>query len=65
MTRLPIVTGPQVVRALERGGFVIRIKGSHHFLRHSDDPTTKPWFPSMAAKILDGQSCARFSTTLG
>ena len=46
MTRLPIVTGRQVVRALERGGFnVIRIKGSHHFLRHSDDPTRQTVVP--------------------
>ena len=38
MARLPMLTGRQVVRALERAGFaVIRIKGSHHFLRHNQD----------------------------
>ena len=36
--RLPVVSGKQVDKALERGGFaVLRIKGSHHFLRHSED----------------------------
>jgi predicted RNA binding protein YcfA (HicA-like mRNA interferase family) len=40
MSRLPTLTGRQVLRALERGGFsVIRIKGSHHFVRHDVDPT--------------------------
>jgi predicted RNA binding protein YcfA (HicA-like mRNA interferase family) len=30
-----------VVAALRRGGFsVIRVKGSHHFLRHSDGRAT-------------------------
>ena len=39
MARLPVLTGRQVVRALERGGFVvIRTKGSHHVMRHSADP---------------------------
>ncbi|MDI7278074.1 MAG: type II toxin-antitoxin system HicA family toxin, partial [Anaerolineae bacterium] len=37
MTRLPRVTGQRLVDALGRAGFrVIRTKGSHHFLRHSD-----------------------------
>ena len=37
MTRLPRVTGREVVAALRRAGFeVARIKGSHHFLRHPD-----------------------------
>ena len=35
--RLPAVTGRQVIRALEREGWrVKRIKGSHHFMTHSD-----------------------------
>ncbi|MDP3895704.1 MAG: type II toxin-antitoxin system HicA family toxin [Mesorhizobium sp.] len=35
MPRLPVVTGRVVLKALERGGFVVvRIKGSHHFMRH-------------------------------
>ncbi|MFN8526865.1 MAG: type II toxin-antitoxin system HicA family toxin [Chloroflexota bacterium] len=37
MSRLPRVTGRQVVVALRRAGFeVVRTKGSHHFLRHGD-----------------------------
>ena len=46
MARLPMVTGRDVVRALERGGFsVIRIKGSHHFIRHDTDPTRQTVVP--------------------
>ena len=41
MAKLPAVTGKEVVRALERAGFVVvRIKGSHHFMRHPDGRTT-------------------------
>lgn len=37
MTRLPRVTGKQVIAALARAEFaVVRVRGSHHFLRHSD-----------------------------
>ena len=37
MTRLPRISGREVVSALRKAGFeVTRIKGSHHFLRHSD-----------------------------
>lgn len=39
--KLPELTGAEVIRALERGGFaVVRVRGSHHFLRHPDDRTT-------------------------
>jgi predicted RNA binding protein YcfA (HicA-like mRNA interferase family) len=39
VNRLPAVTARQVLAALQRGGFlVVRVKGSHHFLRHKDDP---------------------------
>lgn len=39
--KLPVLTGAEVVQALERGGFeVVRVRGSHHFLRHPDGPTT-------------------------
>jgi predicted RNA binding protein YcfA (HicA-like mRNA interferase family) len=38
--RLPVVTAGEVVRALERAGFVVvRSSGSHHRLVHRDDPT--------------------------
>ncbi|MGB3779691.1 MAG: type II toxin-antitoxin system HicA family toxin [Tunicatimonas sp.] len=41
MTKLPSLTGKKVIKALGKAGFeVIRIKGSHHFLRHSDGRTT-------------------------
>jgi len=41
MSRLPRLTGKQVIRAIQRAGFrVIRSKGSHTFLRHDDGRTT-------------------------
>ena len=41
MTVLPSVTGKELVAALRKAGFdVMRIKGSHHFLRHADGRTT-------------------------
>ena len=41
MSRLPIMTGREVIRVLERAEFrVARIRGSHHFLRHADGRTT-------------------------
>lgn len=41
MSTFPAVTGRQVIRALRRLGFaVIRVKGSHHFLQHSDGRCT-------------------------
>jgi predicted RNA binding protein YcfA (HicA-like mRNA interferase family) len=37
VTRLPRVTGREVVAALRKTGFeVVRIKGSHHLLQHPD-----------------------------
>ena len=41
MTRLPRPTGAELIRALGKAGFeVVRIRGSHHFLRHADGRTT-------------------------
>jgi predicted RNA binding protein YcfA (HicA-like mRNA interferase family) len=41
VTRLPSVTGRKLIAALKRLGFnVIRIKGSHHYLRHTDGRAT-------------------------
>ena len=41
MTTLPSLSGKKVVKALARAGFqVIRVRGSHHFLRHDDGRTT-------------------------
>lgn len=34
MSKLPRVTGKEVVAALKRGGFIqVRTRGSHHYLR--------------------------------
>jgi predicted RNA binding protein YcfA (HicA-like mRNA interferase family) len=41
MTKLPRISGRDLIAALEKGGFeVIRIRGSHHFLRHHDGRQT-------------------------
>jgi len=41
MTRLPRVKGRQVIKALERAGFVVdRTRSSHVFLKHSDGRVT-------------------------
>ena len=41
MSTLPRPTGKELVRALERAGFVAeRTRGSHCFLRHSDGRST-------------------------
>jgi predicted RNA binding protein YcfA (HicA-like mRNA interferase family) len=41
MTSYSSVTGKTLVAALEKIGFeVVRIKGSHNFLRHTDGRTT-------------------------
>ncbi|MBI2861298.1 MAG: type II toxin-antitoxin system HicA family toxin [Chloroflexi bacterium] len=41
MSRLPAITGAEVVRALERAGFqVMRQRGSHVFLKHPDGRAT-------------------------
>jgi len=41
MARLPRVTGKDVIAVLVQVGFeVVRVKGSHHFLRHRDGRVT-------------------------
>lgn len=41
MSRLPRLAGAELVRVLCKAGFaVVRIKGSHHSLRHADGRTT-------------------------
>ena len=60
MTRLPPVSGRDLVTALGRKGFqVIRVKGSHHVLRHEDGRMTvvpvhgrEEIGPGLLAKIL-------------
>jgi predicted RNA binding protein YcfA (HicA-like mRNA interferase family) len=41
MSRAPRLTGPELITALAKAGFgVLRVKGSHHFLRHDDGRST-------------------------
>jgi predicted RNA binding protein YcfA (HicA-like mRNA interferase family) len=41
MRKLPKITGKRMIATLKKAGFaVIRIKGSHHFLRHPDGRCT-------------------------
>jgi predicted RNA binding protein YcfA (HicA-like mRNA interferase family) len=41
MARLPRLRGKEVMAALRRAGFaVVRIRGSHHFMRHADGRST-------------------------
>jgi len=41
MTTIPSITGSNLIRALRKIGFeVIRTKGSHHFMQHSDGRCT-------------------------
>ena len=41
MTVLPSITGKDLLAALRKAGFeVVRVKGSHHFLRSTDGRTT-------------------------
>ena len=41
MTRQPRITGQKLIVALKKAGFeVIRVKGSHHLLKHPDGRRT-------------------------
>ncbi len=41
MSKLPSVTGNQIIKALQKIGFAVaRVKGSHHILIHSDGRRT-------------------------
>ncbi|MFH1149978.1 MAG: type II toxin-antitoxin system HicA family toxin [Actinomycetota bacterium] len=40
MTRLPRISGKEVLSTLQRHGFsVVHVRGSHHYLRKEDFPT--------------------------
>ncbi|MGB2983138.1 MAG: type II toxin-antitoxin system HicA family toxin, partial [Candidatus Bipolaricaulia bacterium] len=60
MTRLPRLTGERLIKTLQRAGFNdVRIRGSHHFLRHPDGQVTvvpvhtgETIGPGLLAKIL-------------
>ena len=41
MSRSPRITGAELIAALANDGFVVvRVRGSHHFIRHEDGRTT-------------------------
>ena len=41
MSQYPSVTGKELINVLKKINFVvIRVRGSHHFLRHTDGRTT-------------------------
>ncbi|MEO8594896.1 MAG: type II toxin-antitoxin system HicA family toxin [Candidatus Solibacter sp.] len=41
MSRAPRITGSDLLAALAKAGFrALRVKGSHHFLRHEDGRST-------------------------
>jgi predicted RNA binding protein YcfA (HicA-like mRNA interferase family) len=41
MPKIPRLKGKELIARLGRAGFVVlRVKGSHHFLRHADGRTT-------------------------
>ena len=41
MKKLPSSTGKRLITVLKKTGFaVVRVRGSHHFLRHADGRTT-------------------------
>jgi len=41
MTKTPRLTGRELIKVLEKKGFYVqRIKGSHHFLKHTDGRAT-------------------------
>lgn len=41
MTRLPVLTGDEIIKALGKAGFqVLRQKGSHVYLKHADGRAT-------------------------
>jgi len=46
MTRLPSVTGKELIAVLRRLGFVVtRVKGSHHLLKHPDNARLRVTVP--------------------
>lgn len=51
MPRHPRVKGKELIKALGKAGFsVLRVKGSHHFLKHKDGRSTV--VPVHAGEIL-------------
>ncbi len=60
MSKYSAITGKRLITALKRAGFLIlRVRGSHHFLRHPDGRTTvvpvhsgESLGPGLLAKVL-------------
>jgi predicted RNA binding protein YcfA (HicA-like mRNA interferase family) len=53
VSRLPEVTGTDVIRALRRAGFEqVRQKGSHVLMRHRDDVSRRATVPVHKGKTL-------------
>ncbi|WP_349939880.1 type II toxin-antitoxin system HicA family toxin [Fulvimarina sp. MAC8] len=51
--RLPVVTEREVIRASRKGGFVVvRQKGSHVRLVHSEDKSRKTTVPDHGSRLL-------------
>ena len=41
MAKMPRLTGQEIIDTLKKAGFeVLRVKGSHHFLKHEDGRRT-------------------------
>jgi predicted RNA binding protein YcfA (HicA-like mRNA interferase family) len=67
VSRLPRLTGLQVIRALANAGFgVVRVKGSHHFLQRDDGRATvvpvhsgETIGPGLVSKILRDAELSR------
>ena len=67
MTKLPRWTGKQLMEVLKRADFqVVRVRGSHHFLRHDDGRATvipvhpdETIGPGLLAKILRDRELTR------
>jgi len=67
MSKLPTLTGKQLIRALGKAGFAVsRVHGSHHFLRHIDGRTTtvpvhgkEALGPGLLSKILRDTELSR------
>lgn len=52
MTKLPRLSGKQMVRFLQRRGFrVVRVRGSHHFLERGDRRTSVPVHGNRPLKV--------------
>ena len=53
MSRVPVLKPREVIRALERAGFVVvRVSGSHQRLQHRDDPNRQTTVPFHASRDL-------------